>query len=291
MVLGIASFACMDTIIKWMTGLYPVPLVVALRSWFGLPWMLLLVYLQGGFGQLHTRRPGRHFMRYLLVLGLSFTFFWALSEMKLVDAITLTFIAPILVAVLSVPILKEVVGKHRWAAIIFGFIGVVVILRPGSGVFQWASVVVLGSALCYALLMVSTRAFKHEEHGPALMFWPAFGIGITGLLIAPFYWIMPPPLDLALFAAAGFFGSLGIVCLTHAFRLAPASLVSPFEYTAMIWATLLGYLVWGELPDTWTVVGGGMVIASGLYILYRETRQRGEARPALPAINPDDPAI
>ncbi len=291
MVAGIASFACMDAIVKWMTAIYPLPVVVTLRSWFGLPFMLLLVHLQGGFGQLRSRRPAVHGLRFLFVLGLSFGFFWGLSQMKLVDAVALSFVAPILVALLSVPLLREHVGRHRWFAIGVGFIGVLVMLRPGSGVFQWASVVVLGSAFCYALLMVSTRAFKVTESSEALMFWPAFGIAVTGVLLAPFFWVTPAWGDLALFAAAGLFGTLGIVCLTHAFRLAPAAVVSPFEYSALIWATLLGYLLWGELPDSVTVIGAGIIIASGLYILYRETLQRGDARPVAPGMNPDDPTV
>lgn len=291
MIVGIASFACMDAIIKWVATLYPLPMVVALRSWFGLPVMLLMVHFQGGFARLHSRRPGVHFLRFLLVLGLSFSFFWALSRMKLVDAVALTFVAPILVAGLSVPLLGEAVGRHRWIAIGVGFIGVVVMLRPGSGVFQWASLVVLGSALCYALLMVSTRAYKVTEHSEALMFWPAFGISLAGVVLAPIYWVTPGWFDLILFAVAGMFGSMGIMCLTHAFRLAPAALVSPFEYTALIWATILGYLVWGDLPESHTVAGAMVIVASGLYILYRETVRRGEARPVSAGISPDDPTV
>jgi drug/metabolite transporter (DMT)-like permease len=123
------------------------------------------------------------------------------------------------------------------------------------------------------------------------MFWPAFGIAVTGVVLAPVYWVTPAVFDLLLFAAAGMFGSMGIVCLTHAFRLAPAALVSPFEYSALVWATVLGYLLWDDLPDRYTVAGAGIIIASGLYILYRETIQRGKARPVAPAISPDDPTV
>ena len=277
MVVGIASFACMDAIVKWLTGIYPLLQVIAMRSWCGFPFLLLIVHLHGGFSRLETRRPGVHLLRFLFVLGLTSFFFWGLSKMKLADAVALTFVAPILVAILSVPLLGESVGRHRWTAILAGFAGILVMLRPGSSLFQWASVVVLLSALCYALLMVSTRRLKSTENTEALMFWPATGVAVTGLFIAPIQWVTPAAVDLLLFVAAGMFGSFGIVCLTHAFRLAQAALVSPFEYTALIWATLLGYLLWGDLPDRHTLLGASIVIASGLYILYRETLRRAES--------------
>jgi drug/metabolite transporter (DMT)-like permease len=288
MLIGIAAFAVMDATIKWLTADFPVTQVVALRSWFGLPLLCLLAHFEGGLRALKTRRPLVHVGRYALVLVLSFSFFWALSQMKLVDAVAITFAVPILIAALSMPLLKEPVGWHRWAAIGAGFCGVLIILRPGMGVFQWAALVVLGSAVVYALLMITTRAFKSTESTAALMLYPQLGISLTGIVIAPLFWVTPGPVDLGLFALAGLFGSIGVMCLTHAFRLAPVATVSPFEYSALIWATLLGFLLWRELPDTPTLVGAGIVIASGLYIIYRETIKIGRARPQLPSMSPDD---
>ena len=288
MLAGVAGFAVMDAIIKWLTADYPVPQVVALRSWFGLPLLGILALHEGGLKSLKTRRPLVHIGRYGLVLILSFSFFWALSQMKLVDAIAISFAAPIFIAVLSVLLLKEPVGLHRWVAIGVGFCGVLVILRPGAGVFQWAALVVLGSVLAYALLMITTRAFKSTESTAALMLYPQLGISLTGIVIAPLFWVTPSLGDLGLFALAGLFGSVGVMCLTHAFRLAPVATVSPFEYSALIWATLLGFLLWDELPDSYTLIGAGIVISSGLYIIYRETIKIGRARPQLPSMSPDD---
>jgi len=120
------------------------------------------------------------------------------------------------------------------------------------------------------------------------MLYPQIGISLTGIVMVSFFWVTPTLFDLALFALAGFFGSIGVMCLTHAFRLAPAAAIAPFEYTALVWATLLGYLVWGELPDGITLIGAAIVIASGLYIIYRETRKTGHASPSLPSLSPDD---
>ncbi len=208
--------------------------------------------------------------------------------MKLVDAVAITFAAPIFITVLSVPLLKEPVGLHRWAAISVGFIGVLIMLRPGMGVFQWAALVALGSTVVYALLMITTRAFKSTESTAALMLYPQLGMSLTGIVFAPLFWVTPSLGDLGLFALAGLFGSIGVVCLTHAFRLAPVAIISPFEYSALIWATLLGFLLWGELPDMYTLFGAGIVISSGLYIIYRETIKVGRARPQLPSMSPDD---
>jgi drug/metabolite transporter (DMT)-like permease len=288
MLAGIAGFAVMDAIIKWLTADYSVAQVVALRSWFGLPLLCLFALYEGGLKTLRTRRPLVHLGRYLLVLALSFSFFWALSQMKLVDAIAITFAAPIFITALSVPLLKEPVGLHRWFAIGIGFCGVLIMLRPGMGVFQWAALVVLGSAVVYALLMITTRAFKSTESTASLMLYPQLGMSLTGIVLAPYFWVTPGLGDLGLFALAGLFGSVGVMCLTHAFRLGPAAVISPFEYSALIWATLLGFLLWGELPDKYTLVGAGFVILSGLYIVYRETIKIGQARPQLPSMSPDD---
>jgi drug/metabolite transporter (DMT)-like permease len=184
--------------------------------------------------------------------------------------------------------LREAVGLRRWIAIGVGFCGVLIILRPGTGVFQWAALAALGGALFYALLMITTRAYKSTESTASLMLYPQIGISLTGILMVSFFWVTPTLLDLALFAFAGFFGSIGVMCLTHAFRLAPAAAIAPFEYTALVWATLLGYLIWGELPDGITLLGASIIIASGLYIIYRETRKSGQIEPKLPSLSPDD---
>jgi len=262
MLAGIAGFAVMDAIIKWLTAEYPVPQVIALRSWFGLPILILLAMREGGLPALKTRRPLVHIGRFGLVLLLSFGFFWALSMMKLVDTIAIAFAAPIIITALSVPLLREPVGLRRWIAISVGFCGVLIMLRPGMGVFEWAALAALGSAVVYSLLMITTRAFKSTESTASLMLYPQLGISLTGIVMVYFFWVTPTLLDLALFAFAGFFGSIGVMCLTHAFRLAPAAAIAPFEYTALLWATLLGYLVWGELPDSITLLGASIRTAS-----------------------------
>ncbi|MFT5506224.1 MAG: drug/metabolite transporter (DMT)-like permease [Gammaproteobacteria bacterium] len=288
MLTGIAGFSVMDAILKWLTVDYSIAQVVTLRSWFGLPLLCFFALYGSGIQSLRTQRPLVHVLRFILVLALSFSFFWALSVMKLVDAIAITFAAPIFITALSVPLLREVVGIHRCIAIAVGFCGVLIMLRPGTGVFEWAALIVLGSVVVYSLLMITTRAFKSTESSAALMLYPQLGMSLTGVLLAPFFWKMPGLADLGLFALAGIFGSVGVVCVTHAFRLGPAAVISPFEYSALIWASLLGYLFWGELPDSITLAGACVVIASGLYIVYRETIKVVRTRTKLANMSPDD---
>ncbi|MEM7564214.1 MAG: DMT family transporter [Pseudomonadota bacterium] len=288
MLIGIAAFSVMDATLKWLTEGYSIAQVVMLRSWFGLPLLCLFALYGNRLTALKTSNPGIHFVRYLLVLILSFSFFWALSQMKLVDAIAITFAAPIFITALSVPLLKESVGLKRWLAIAVGFSGVLIMLRPGSGVFQWASIIVLGSVLVYSLLMITTRAYKSSESTASLMLYPQLGMTITGFVLLPFFWKTPDLADLGLFALAGTFGSIGVMCVTHAFRLGAAAVISPFEYSALIWASLLGYLLWDELPDSFTLVGAAVVIASGLYIVYRETLKTGQVDAKLTSMSPDD---
>jgi len=167
MLAGIAGFSIMDAIIKWLTADYPVPQVVALRSWFGLPLLCVFALHDGGLKSLRTRRPLVHVGRYLLVLILSLSFFWALSQMKLVDAIAVTFASPIFITVLSVPLLKEPVGLHRWAAIGVGFLGVLIILRPGMGVFSMGGAG--GDRQC-------PRLRPDNDHNPRLQVYREHGV-------------------------------------------------------------------------------------------------------------------
>lgn len=288
MLTGIAGFAVMDAVIKWLTADYSIVQVAALRSWFGLPLLSLVALRGGGLSLLRTQRPLAHVGRFLLVLGLSLSFFWALSQMKLADAIAITFAAPIFITALSVPLLQETVGSHRWAAVGVGFVGVLVMLRPGLGVFQWAALSVLASVVFYSLLMITTRAFKRTESTASLMLYPQLGMSMAGVFAVPFFWVTPNLVDLGLFAIAGMFGSVGVMCITQAFRLAPASVITPFEYTALLWATLLGFLLWGDLPDAVTLAGAAIVVASGLYIIYRETVRTGRTPEQVTSMGPDD---
>jgi drug/metabolite transporter (DMT)-like permease len=165
------------------------------------------------------------------------------------------------------------VGWRRWAAVIVGFVGVLIIVRPGAAAFQPASLVVVATAVFYAFIMISARRIDRREGVWTLMFYVVlFPLLFSGLAV-PLVWQAPQLAHLPQFFGMAVFGTLGMTLISQAFRLAPAAIVAPFDYTALIWASLLGWLVWGEIPGAWIYAGAAVIIASGIYIVIRETRR------------------
>jgi drug/metabolite transporter (DMT)-like permease len=172
-----------------------------------------------------------------------------------------------------VPILGEHVGWRRWSAVIVGFLGVVIIVRPGAAAFEPASLFAVAAALLYAGGMISVRWLDRSESVWTMMLYAVlFPALFSGLVVVP-QWQMPDLAHLPIFLVMALFGTLGITLTSHAFRLAPAAVVAPFDYTALVWASGLGWLLWSEIPDAWTYAGAAIVIASGIYIVIRETRK------------------
>ena len=169
------------------------------------------------------------------------------------------------------PILKEQVGWRRWSAVGVGFIGVLVMLRPGAGVIDIGAFAALGGALCYSINMLIARGMRGTEKPVSFAFYSTIiSLGANAVLTT-FVWVPPTWPDIGMHAAAGLISGCSVIALLTAFRLAPAAVVAPFQYTQMLWGVLAGYLIWGVVPDVWLGVGAAIVIASGLYILYRET--------------------
>ncbi len=197
--------------------------------------------------------------------------FFALRYLQLATTSSIMFTVPLLVAALSVPLLGEHVGWRRWTAIAVGFIGVLIIVRPGAADLHWAIGLSLCNVVAVALYQITTRKLAARDHSDTTsLYSPMFGaIVLTPLL--PFIWEEPSgPLAWILLCGMGVFGGIGHWLLIIAHRYAPASLLAPFSYTSILWMTISGYLVFGHLPDGWTVVGAAVVIASGLYVFHRE---------------------
>lgn len=271
-VLAIGLFTVMDAIGKSLMARYPVPQVVWARYFFQLGWMLLLIPRVGVAGLVRTTRPGMNIVRGLLLAVSTIFMFGAISFVPLADAYTITFIAPLLVTVFSIPLLGERVGWRRWTAVFAGFLGVLIVIRPGFGMAHWALALPLVTAVGFALYQILTRKVSGTpgETAFAMLFHLAW-VG-TAILTAvvPFFWQTIAPLDWLPMAAMGALGGLGHLILIRALTIAPASLLAPFAYTQIAWALLLGYLVFGDLPDVWMLLGGAVIIASGLYVFYRE---------------------
>lgn len=284
MCLGVAGLVVNDALAKWLTAHYPPFQILFVRNALALPMIVAIVLALGGPSALRTPHLKLHALRGLLLAGGAGLFFFGLGVLPLAEATALIFAAPIFITALSVPLLRESVGARRWTAVIVGFLGVLVIVRPGAAAFQPASLYVVGTALLYALFMISARWIDRRE-GPWTMtvYVVLFPLLFSGL-VAPFAWRPLQASHLPLFLALAVFGTLGMMLITQAFRQAPAAIVAPFDYTALVWASLLGWLVWGEVPDDWTYAGAAVIIASGLYIVVRETRlARAERRARPPA--------
>lgn len=273
MMAAVFLFAVMDAMIKWQGSVYPVLQIVFFRSAFGLLISIGPV-LRDGRRLLATKHPQLHLARAVLGFGALFCFFEAFVRMPFADVYAISFASPLFITALSVPFLGEKVGWRRWSAVGIGLVGVLLMIRPGEGVFEAAALIALVGTMCYALAMILVRKLARTDTNIAIVFY--FGIMATFLsgLALPFVWITPTWLDLLWLALIGIVGGAAQLILTQAFRMAPVSLLTPFEYVAMLWAVLFGWLFWRELPDPYFYTGAPLVVAAGLYILHRETRRK-----------------
>ena len=273
MVAAITCLSTVDACAKWLGGAgYAVPEILFVRSLIGLIPVCLFIMRQGGVRALRTQRPFAHLMRLMFLFCGASAFFWALPRMPLAEAATITFSIPLFVTIIAVLFLREKVGWHRWTAIAVGFLGVLVVLRPGIAVFQPASLAALLAALCYGSMMISARVLSTTETAESLIFWPNVGmIPVAGAFLF-WGWIPPDSLGWLVFALAGVIGGVGQILLVLAFRHAEGSTIAPFQYVSLLTATLYGWLVWDTLPDVWTLVGAAIVVGAGIYIIRREKK-------------------
>lgn len=270
---GVLCLVLNDALAKWLMAHYEPLQIIFVRNLIAVPIVTAMVLCIAGRSAFSTRHFGLHLVRGAFAVFAALCFFLGLQVLPLAEATSLIFAAPLFITALSVPLLGEQVGLRRWTAVIVGFIGVLIIVRPGAAAFQPASLLVLATAVLYALLMISARWIGRNEGVWTTMFYVVlFPMLISGPLSWP-QWEMPQLEHLPFFVAIAAAGSGGIMLITQAFRLAPAAIIAPFDYTALLWATLVGWLVWGEVPDRWTFAGAAVIIASGIYIVLRETRR------------------
>ncbi len=273
LMIGITAGLCLDITAKWLLQDYALVQFVFLRSVFGLTCLLIVVSQIGGISTLKTKRIGWHLIRTVLAACAMFGFFYGLSKMPLVNALTVGFTAPLIVTALSVPFLGERVGWRRWSAVAMGFVGVVVVLRPESGTLNWAALAVLGSAFAYACLAITARHLSDTESSYALSIYVIAGPMLIAGSLLPDQWVTPAPFDWLLFAFAGAASAVAWVGIMSGYRRASPALLAPFEYTALLGGALAGYLIWNEVPDRWVILGGVIIIGSGLFVVYREVGQ------------------
>ena len=277
MVLAVFVFTGMDSMAKWQSERYHVVQLVFFRAVFGL--LVLLPFLMRGQGilaKLRTRRPGLHLARSVIGTFSLFAFFLSYRHLALADAVSLSFVSPLFMTGLSVLLLGETVGWRRWSAVMLGFCGVLVMMRPGGDLFSPYALLPLVGAFAYALVGVTIKVLSRSEPTVTIVFYFGLFSSVVSGIFLPFVWRMPvDAVDWIGQIGIGLLGGLAQVAMTLAFTRAPVSVVSPFEYTGIVWAVALGYLVWGDLPAATTWIGAALVVISGLYILHRETRRAG----------------
>jgi drug/metabolite transporter (DMT)-like permease len=269
--LGVSGGLGLDLCAKELLQTYSLQEFIFMRSAIGvLVFLLIAPIFFGGHKTLHTTRWKWHALRTTLAIGAMYGFFFGLSKMPLVNALTLGFTAPLMVTALSSIFLGDHIGWHRWGAVLVGFIGTLVMLRPGSGEFTFASAAILIAAFCYATQAITARYLKDES-----MLSMAVYVVLGPMLIASFFinnetWITPDTKGWILMLGAGICSVVTWIGLINGYRGTSPAVLAPFEYAALIGGAIAGYLIWGEVPDRWVLAGGVIIIASGLYVVYRE---------------------
>jgi len=272
MLVSVAMFSMMDTAMKVLSAHYPATQVTAMRALSSLPLLCGYMLARGAFRGITRIRWPVHVLRSVLGLIMLTSFAYGLKELSLAQAYTLFFIAPTLITALSVWVLKEKVGLGQWVAIVVGLLGVLVVLRPeGSGFISLGGLAVLGAAICYALAAIVSRVLARTDSNESMMFWYLLMMACGGLAMSLSHWVALRAEDgwvLLALALSGFFGQLAI---TRAFSSGQASVVAPFEYSALAWGVAIDWLLWQVLPDGYTLLGASIIIASGIYLVRRES--------------------
>lgn len=276
MLAAVAVFSLMDTAMKLLSTHYPTLQVTTLRGAASLPFVLAWVLATAGPRSIIPRRWSLHLLRGVLGMLMIGCFVYALRTLPLSTAYTLYFVAPLLVAALSVPLLGEHVGPRRWAAIGVGLIGVLVVLRPGvDGIVSLPGLMVLAAATAYAVAAVTVSLLTRTDTPQSMVVWFLVLLAGGAAVLA---WPNWQSIDWAahgwMIAGLGLSGAVGQVALTRAFQLGQASVIAPLEYTGLLWVIGWDLLLWNVLPDRWTWLGGAVIVASGLYLLHRERLQR-----------------
>jgi drug/metabolite transporter (DMT)-like permease len=273
MLLAMATLSVMDAAMKQLTSHYTPLQVAALRGIVSLPFVVVWVYWsERSFATLVRVRWRWHLARGVLAILMLTSFIYAIRGMPLSEAYTLFFVAPLMITALSVPLLKESVDRRRWLAILAGFGGVLIVLRPGFVEVGLTTVAVLIGATCYALNAITVRVLGRTDSTAAMSFWFIVMVACGAGLLALPDWQPVRAADTGWLVAMGLTGALGQVFVTDAFKLAPVSVIAPFEYSTLFWGVLLDLLLWGVLPGSIVFVGAAVIVASGLYLIQHERK-------------------
>jgi drug/metabolite transporter (DMT)-like permease len=275
MMCAVALFSAMDALMKLLVERYPPMQVTTLRGVASLPFLLLPFLIRGRWHRLQTRRWHWHLGRAAIGVVMLWSFIFAVQRLSLADTYSIFMCAPLLIAALSMPLLREHVAMGQWVAIAVGLAGVLVMLRPtGAGWATLGGLAAVLSAVCYAVSAIALRVLSRSETRESLVFYFTLFLSIGAGFLALPGWRSMLLSDLPLIVGIGFLGATAQHLITEAFRSAPASVVAPFEYTALLWGVLLDLVIWKVLPGAITLAGGAVVICTGLYLIARERREQ-----------------
>ena len=282
---GVFTFSLQDIVIKTVSGSYPVHQVIVVRCLAALPFILFLVHRAGGLKTLNSPRRGALILRGVMLLTSYTSYFLAFPVMKLADIIALYATVPLFVTALAGPVLGEKISLVRWSAILIGFVGALVMVKPGSGVFELASLLPVLAAFAYASAQVVARRIGLDDSAAVMSFyqnllylcaagalasavtlWGGDYEGHRSLVFLLRQWEVPGLQDILLISACGPIAAIGMTMLGEAYRLEEANIVTSFEYTTLIWGTIWGYLIWNEMPGIESVIGAGLIVGAGLLI-------------------------
>jgi drug/metabolite transporter (DMT)-like permease len=290
LIAGVAVFSVQDLILKLLSGTYPLHQAMLLRSITAIPILLVIVWwFDGTLSTLVSRGWTAMLGRGVLNFAAYTAYYLALAALPLATTVALYFTAPLIITVLSVILLREQVSSRRWLAVLAGFGGVILMIRPGGDLFDWAALLPIFCGFAYAATMIMARTMGRTETAGAMAFWGNIAFLVCAAALAIWYgpgtreglghpslafltrgWAMPDATDAALMCLCGVIAAVGLTLLTQAYRVAQSSTVAPFEYTFMFWGVLWGWLFWNDLPDPLGWAGIAIIIAAGLYVLHRE---------------------
>lgn len=272
MILAMLLFQVMDGFAKWLVGSDMSAIqIIAVRSWMIVAMILAILGIRGELAELTTRQPMRHLLRGVFGFFAPFCYFTSLKWLPLADATVIFFSTTFILTAASALFLHERVGIHRWSAVAIGFAGVVIAMNPQGGGDHGAYLLVLAAAFLYALIFVFGKRLTQRDSVISLVFSLQIGMGLVATAALPWVWV-PMNVDLIVqLLAMSVIALIAHFVFTTAFARAEVSALAPFEYTALVWATIIGYLVWGEVPAVEVWAGAVVIIACGLYVIHRES--------------------
>lgn len=272
-VLATFLFSSHDAVSKYLSGFYPIVWVVWARYLVHTLLMLGIFLPQAGLSGLRTRRPRLQAARALCLLGCSLLFTKALQYLPLAEATAVNFLAPLMVTALSLPLLKESVTRGQWVAVLASFVGVLIIVHPGGALFTPAVLLPFGSATCFCFYQILTRKLSQVDSPTATNFFTGLFNTVVMSLLVPFFWTVPSLTHGLMTLALGTFGMLAHLFLTQAFRHAPPAMLAPFSYCQIVFAGLMGIVLFGQRPDQWGMIGIAIVCLSGLAAAWLQRRR------------------